>query len=541
MESEMKKVILLLILLTFTTVLCAHNYEIRIRAHYSNDAAARVSVKIFYLQNNNWQFLTVNNVPYIGYTATTYNVCNAFNGGCDVEGVSEIESGEVLFPAIPYSIATQGIKLVINGRAVDWHNEYQGENTGDTDILYNVTTGFITIQRPGFDTTVTTGTAWMQYVAQVKNSFDGGQIQFNNDAPETIPSGAYLTKVFSGSIDDHTVTALPNQTAANYYVWNNWSSIDETLTINLPVLDCQRTANFLPAERLVFQDVPVIIEQTTTAAANTTYKAKLNYEINITLNSDVFNSMLTTFVCWNKNGTYYGNTRAITYIPTAQQITTFSVSRDYVSPVNSYRNQHYGTTVGQPITIYWSEHPLSNVSYQIWRRVRHNGVTGSAALLDTLSHGTTSYIDYDYLLTSSYTDDLLFYDVRAVYSVNSSTSAEDYIAVYGAMDVSKQSDDNAMAKTAESISITPTEYSLVNYPNPFNPTTVIRYTMPEAGQVSLKVYNILSQEVANLVESNQSAGVHQVNFNASHLPTGIYIARLQAGAKVMTAKLQLVK
>jgi hypothetical protein len=168
-------------------------------------------------------------------------------------------------------------------------------------------------------------------------------------------------------------------------------------------------------------------------------------------------------------------------------------------------------------------------------------VTGSAALLDTLSHGTTSYIDYDYLLTSSYTDDLLFYDVRAVYSVNSSTSAEDYIAVYGAMDVSKQSDDNAMAKTAESISITPTEYSLVNYPNPFNPTTVIRYTMPEAGQVSLKVYNILSQEVANLVESNQSAGVHQVNFNASHLPTGIYIARLQAGAKVMTAKLQLVK
>lgn len=80
-----------------------------------------------------------------------------------------------------------------------------------------------------------------------------------------------------------------------------------------------------------------------------------------------------------------------------------------------------------------------------------------------------------------------------------------------------------------------------NYPNPFNPATVIRYALPESEHVTLKVYNILSQEVADLINENQSAGIHQVNFNASSLPTGIYIARLHAGAKTMSIKLQLVK
>jgi hypothetical protein len=532
----MKKIFIILIIIFGFKPIYSHQYEGLIRAYSIENnvqVPKSVCVAVFYQYNGEWIPLTNNNIPYVGWTSTN-TIYKEYNGGFCVAGVSDFENNS-LFPEIPYDIATQGIKLVIDGCSIDWVNE----NNGDSYITYCQNTGQITVVKPSVPLTYSSLAPWIYRVIQVKNSFDGGQIQFNNDAPETITSGAYLTKIRNDF--PVNVIALPDQTAANYYVWNSWSITGTSLIKQLTAGDYRFSANFLPAERLVFQDVPVIIEQTTTAAANTTYKAKLNYEINITLNSDVFNSMLTTFVCWNKNGTYYGNTRAITYIPTAQQITTFSVSRDYVSPVNSYRNQHYGTTVGQPITIYWSEHPLSNVSYQIWRRVRHNGVTGSAALLDTLSHGTTSYIDYDYLLTSSFTDDLLFYDVRAVYSVNSSTSAEDYIAVYGAMDASKQSDDIAAAKNLEGLSIAPVEYSLGSYPNPFNPTTVIRYTMPEAGQVSLKVYNILSQEVANLIESSQSAGVHQVNFNASHLPTGIYIARLQAGAKVMTIKLQLIK
>jgi hypothetical protein len=220
--------------------------------------------------------------------------------------------------------------------------------------------------------------------------------------------------------------------------------------------------------------------------------------------------------------------------------TTVNINASVVRPTNGYRGMNYSANPGENITINWSEHPNSSVTqYQIWRRVRHSGVTGDDELIATVNRGTTTYTDNSYLYTSSYTDDLLWYDVRAYYSPNSSYADADFVAVYGRQDLSNKVKDNNIA--LKQIEVAPTEYSLGSYPNPFNPTTVIRYTMPEAGQVSLKIYNVLSQEVANLVESNQSAGVHQINFNASHLPTGIYIARLQAGAKVMTSKLQLVK
>jgi hypothetical protein len=260
-------------------------------------------------------------------------------------------------------------------------------------------------------------------------------------------------------------------------------------------------------------------------------------------NQSLDGSVRGEFVKWSDNVTTA--TRSVT--PTG----TTEVTAYYkIYPNNSYRNMQFNSTIGDPITITWSEHPNSNVgSYKIYRKL-YGQTTGT--LISTVSRGESihTYIDYDYLVTENTGENSrIFYDVRAVYSgtlpdnTSYTTNAEeDYQMQFGAHDIySNQSDDTAIAKASENIAVSPVEYSLGSYPNPFNPTTVIRYTVPEAGQVSLKVYNILSQEVANLVESNQSAGVHQVNFNASHLPTGIYIARLQAGVKVMTAKLQLVK
>ncbi len=67
-----------------------------------------------------------------------------------------------------------------------------------------------------------------------------------------------------------------------------------------------------------------------------------------------------------------------------------------------------------------------------------------------------------------------------------------------------------------------------NYPNPFNPTTTIKFNLPQAGMVSLKVYNVLGQEVATLLNKPLKAGVHQVSFNASNLSSGIYFYRLES-------------
>lgn len=86
------------------------------------------------------------------------------------------------------------------------------------------------------------------------------------------------------------------------------------------------------------------------------------------------------------------------------------------------------------------------------------------------------------------------------------------------------------------------EYSLnQNFPNPFNPSTVIEFALPQAGFVSLKVYNLLGAEVATLVSSEMTAGRHSVSWNASDLASGVYLYRLKAGTFVQTRKLTLSK
>jgi len=80
-----------------------------------------------------------------------------------------------------------------------------------------------------------------------------------------------------------------------------------------------------------------------------------------------------------------------------------------------------------------------------------------------------------------------------------------------------------------------------NYPNPFNPQTEIRFALPEARQVSLVVYDVTGREVARLVEGIVEAGYHKVSFDGTHLPSGIYLYRLQAGDFVETKRMALIK
>jgi len=88
----------------------------------------------------------------------------------------------------------------------------------------------------------------------------------------------------------------------------------------------------------------------------------------------------------------------------------------------------------------------------------------------------------------------------------------------------------------------PTRYELSqNYPNPFNPTTKIHYNIPREGNVTLKVYNMIGQEVASLVNENKPAGSHQVTFNAKELASGMYIYRIQVGSFMSAKKMLLIK
>lgn len=80
-----------------------------------------------------------------------------------------------------------------------------------------------------------------------------------------------------------------------------------------------------------------------------------------------------------------------------------------------------------------------------------------------------------------------------------------------------------------------------NFPNPFNPSTRINYQIAKDNFVTLKVYDIIGNELAALVNNQQPAGKYSVDFNSANLPSGVYLYRLQAGNYIQTRKMTLIK
>ncbi|HTR81049.1 MAG TPA: kelch repeat-containing protein [Bacteroidota bacterium] len=111
----------------------------------------------------------------------------------------------------------------------------------------------------------------------------------------------------------------------------------------------------------------------------------------------------------------------------------------------------------------------------------------------------------------------------------------------------KEVDQNGKFKYSGSIeadvAAAPTVFLLEqNYPNPFNPSTTIQFTLANDGMTTLKIYNVIGQEVAVLVNEELKAGEeHKAVFDGSHLASGMYVARLQSGNSVLLKKMMLVK
>jgi hypothetical protein len=91
-------------------------------------------------------------------------------------------------------------------------------------------------------------------------------------------------------------------------------------------------------------------------------------------------------------------------------------------------------------------------------------------------------------------------------------------------------------------SVMPAGFELAqNFPNPFNSSTTIRYRISSPVHVSLKVYDLVGQEIATLIDHPQTAGNRQVTWHADDLPSGIYFYRLSAGGLEKTRRLILLK
>ena len=94
----------------------------------------------------------------------------------------------------------------------------------------------------------------------------------------------------------------------------------------------------------------------------------------------------------------------------------------------------------------------------------------------------------------------------------------------------------------ERTDVVPTAFSLSqNYPNPFNPTTSFSYALASPSLVTLKVFNILGEEIATLVNGFQEVGSYNISFDAAKLASGVYFYRLTAGEYSATKKMLLMK
>lgn len=99
-----------------------------------------------------------------------------------------------------------------------------------------------------------------------------------------------------------------------------------------------------------------------------------------------------------------------------------------------------------------------------------------------------------------------------------------------------------VATNSEEEGFTPSTIQLnQNYPNPFNPNTTISYSIDNPGEVSLKVYNLLGKEVATLVNGTQASGNHSIVWNASNVPSGVYMYRLTSGSTQLSRRMMLIK
>jgi len=82
---------------------------------------------------------------------------------------------------------------------------------------------------------------------------------------------------------------------------------------------------------------------------------------------------------------------------------------------------------------------------------------------------------------------------------------------------------------------------LPNQPNPFNPMTELRFTLPRSGHVRLTIYDARGRVTATLVDGTLGAGVHRLTWDASRAASGVYFSRLEAGGETRTGKMILLK
>jgi len=189
-------------------------------------------------------------------------------------------------------------------------------------------------------------------------------------------------------------------------------------------------------------------------------------------------------------------------------------------PYNSYFHKYL-------TRLLWDANTEPDLSlYEIWRKIDN----GNWSNIGTST--TNSYDDIDYFWGGHIT---LYYKIRVKDTQNKYSVFSNEIIGLGTIA------PKVAGKYNNEIENIYEYYLSSNYPNPFNPSTVIHYEIPNDGLVTIKVYDELGREVKTLVNLYQNKGKYDINFEASQLTSGIYFYRLQSGSFVSTKKMLLLK
>ncbi len=191
-------------------------------------------------------------------------------------------------------------------------------------------------------------------------------------------------------------------------------------------------------------------------------------------------------------------------------------------------------------TCYYQFFPKYGDRLSITVSLYKGGVNGTLVgyVEQVLSDEVTSYRAFTkpFIYVTNDTPDTCYIS----FSIIGQSSGSDYHSgSYFLLDDVEFSNATAFVENEAEVTL---QYSLYqNYPNPFNPSTKISWQTPINGRQILKVYDILGREISTLVDDYKNAGKYEVEFNASSLPSGIYLYRLQAGNFSETKKMILLR
>lgn len=224
----------------------------------------------------------------------------------------------------------------------------------------------------------------------------------------------------------------------------------------------------------------------------------------------IYDSTNTSFRVVTAGGNVDRQGRFTTFSPTASGQSYDNIAPAFITEYTAAPQSGSGIDLGAEVNYGGGNDGISDIMFYNIYRGTEAGFTPSASnLIATYeTHATTvRFNDAEYDGNTAY-----YYVIQVV---------DD-----GGNKVYSKEVNTTTNVTDEAV---PTVYSLSqNYPNPFNPSTTIKFGIPQAADVTVKIYDILGQEVKTLMNRNLAAGFHTVNFDASNLISGMYIYRIQA-------------